>query len=92
MTQKQYQTGIQDIVYKIIEESKKKGLPYITKSDIISNIQNTSFNLKDPENQVGQALNHLKTDTKYRRAKIKKYYNERGSMKGWTTNEEEITL
>jgi len=87
-----YQIGIQDKVFAVIEEAKKKQLPFITKTDIIKNLKQKNFKMRDPKNQVGQALLHLQKQTKYRRPRIKKYYDKQGRKLGWTTYEDKIFL
>ena len=90
MNKKKYQTGIQKAVLSIIIESKKKKLPYIKKEDIIINLEQQGFNLKDDINQVGQALYQLQRKTKYRRPRIKKFKDKDGVTKGWTTVDDYI--
>jgi len=87
-----YQVGIQDEVFKVIEEAKKKQLPFVTKEDIIKNLKQKKVTMRDPTNQVGQALYHLQKKTKYRRPKIKKYFDEYEKKLGWTTYEDKIFL
>lgn len=84
-----YQKGIQEAVLKIIEDSKRKKLPYISKKDIIINLKQQGIKLKSPVTQVGQALWHLQRKTKFRRPRIKKFKDKKGIVKGWTTVEEE---
>jgi len=88
-----YQVGIQDNVYNIIKEAKKKGLPFITKADIIKNLKQKNITLRNVETQVGQALYQLQRMTKFRRRRIKKYYNKKTKKPvGWTTYEDKINL
>ena len=86
---KKYQKGIQEIVLKIIEDAKRKKLPYITKKDIIINIIQQGIKLKNAETQISQALYQLQRKTKYRRPRIRKFKDKKGIVKGWTTVEEE---
>ena len=88
MPKKKYQKGIQEMVLKIIEDSKRKQLPYITKKDIIINLKQQDVKLKDPNAQVGQALYQLQRKTKYRRPRIRKFKDKKGVTKGWTTVED----
>ena len=92
MKRKKYQVGIQEEVYNIVEEAKKKKLPFITKIDIIKNLKQKGITMRDPKNQVGQALYHLQQKTKYRRPRVKKYYDKKGRKQGWTTYEDKIFL
>jgi len=46
--------------------------------------------MRDPKNQVGQALVHLQKTTKFRRPRIKKFFGREGKNLGWTTYEDEI--
>jgi len=92
MKRNKYQIGIQEEVFKVVEDSKKKLLPFITKEDIIKNLQQKKIKMRDPKNQVGQALFHLQKKTKYRRPRIKKYLDKNGKKLGWTTYEEKIFL
>jgi len=88
--EKKYQVGIQKEVLYVIEDAKRKGLPFVTKADILHNLEQRNIELKRPEAQVSQALFHLQKETMYRRPRIKKYYNKEGHKKGWTTYEDEI--
>ena len=83
-----YQKGIQEAVLKIIEDSKRKRLPYITKKDIIINLKQQGIKFKDANAQVGQALYQLQRKTKFRRPRIRKFKDKKGVTKGWTTIEE----
>ena len=87
-----YQVGIHEKVFGVIEEAKKKQLPFITKEDIIKNLEQKKVKLRDPKHQVGQALFHLQKKTKYKRPKIKKFYDKQGKKLGWTTYEDKIFL
>jgi len=91
MTAKKYKTGIQKAVLQVIEESKKAGLPYITKQQIMNDVSKIVI-LKDPKNdsknEIGQALYQLQRKTKYRRPRIKKYFDKDGNMLGWTSVKE----
>ena len=73
-----YQTGIQKAVLQSIINAKKHELPYITKTQIINEVKKI-VSMKDPENQVGQALYQLQRQTKYRRPRITKHKDEDGS-------------
>ena len=86
-----YQTGIQDLVYNIILDSRKKGLPYIRKKDIINRIESDGIKLKNPNPQVSQALYQLQRQTTFRRQKIKKFF-ESGRAVGWTTYDDIIVM
>jgi hypothetical protein len=87
-----YQIGIQDKVFAVIEEAKKKQLPFITKEDIIKNLKQKKVKMRDPEHQVGQALFHLQKKTKYKRPRVKKFFDKHGRKLGWTTFEDKIFL
>jgi len=84
---KSYQTGIQKAVLQVIENSKKLELPYITKQQIMKEVSKI-VELKDPENQIGQALYQLQRKSKYRRPRIKKFKDKDGNMLGWTAVKE----
>ena len=66
----EYQTGIQLAVYEAIKQGKELGLPYITKQQIIDNV-NRVIELKKPGTQIGQALYQLQHQKKYVGPKIK---------------------
>jgi len=91
VNRKKYQTGIQKAVLHVIEISKKLGLLYITKQQIMQEVSKI-VQLKDPKtdskNQVGQALYQLQHKSKYRRPRIKKYIDKEGNMLGWTSIKE----
>jgi len=69
--------------------SKQTGLPYIKKKDIINYVEKVIPDLRDPPFQVGQAINRLSKDTKFKRRKIEKYIEKRVT-KGWTVVGEDI--
>ena len=77
------QVGIQKAIYEIIQQSKKNGLPYITKQQILDELKDI-ITLKQPKDQVGQALYHLQRESKFRRPRIKKYTDKKGKKLGWT--------
>ena len=68
----EYQIGIQPAVKHTIIQSKKMGLPYITKQQIINEIKKIIPDLKNPTAKVGQALYQLQQEKKYRRVEIRK--------------------
>ena len=78
-----YQLGIQKAIFEIIKQSKRSELPYVSKQQIINELKDLII-LKEPRKQVGQALYQLQRTTKYKRPRIKKYYNEKGCKLGWT--------
>ena len=89
MPRKKYQKGIQEAVFETIENSKRKGHPYISKKDIIIHLKSQmGITLKDPNSQVGQALRQLQKKTKFRRPRIKKFVDKKGVKKGWVPVEE----
>lgn len=92
MKRSKYQVGIQDEVYSVVEEARKKRLPFVTKEDIIKNLKQKSITMRDPKNQVSQALYQLQKKSKYKRPRIKKYYDKQGKKQGWTTYEDKIFL
>jgi len=83
-----YQTGINDAVLAAIRVAKSTGLPYITKKDIVKYVTELMPQLDNVDTKVGQALFHLQKPTKYRRAKIRKFYNKNKAI-GWTTCSED---
>jgi len=94
MTRKIYKTGIQKSVLHVIENSKKVGLPYITKKQIMKEVSKI-VDFKDKNkipNKVGQALYQLQRKSKYRRPRIKKYIDKDGNMVGWTSTKNYIEL
>lgn len=74
-----YQIGIQDAVKHTIIQSKKMGLPYITKQQIINEIKKIIPRLKNPTSKVGQALYQLQQPRKYKRNEIRKIGHNRYS-------------
>lgn len=66
-----YQTGIQEAVFQAIKKADKLGLPYITKDQIITEVQRI-MDLKKPSEQVGQALYQLQCDGKFVKKRIEK--------------------
>jgi len=83
-----YQTGIQKTVLEIIKESKKARLKYITKKQIMIETKRAMPELKDVQNKVGQALYQLQRKTKYRRPRIKRFYDKLKKALGWTIIDE----
>lgn len=53
-----------------MKEAKKNGLPYLTKQQVITEVQHI-VKLKNPSTQVGQALWHLSRYSKFRTPKVK---------------------
>lgn len=86
---KKYQTGIQNIVFEIIKQSKKIDLKYITKKQITEEVFRVMPDLEHPDDRIGQALYQLQRKTKYRRPRIKKFCDKYGRQLGWTVIEEE---
>ena len=78
--------GYTDIVYAVIKESHKLGLPYITKRQLHDNLIQ-----KYPHiywaNRVGQCLYHLQKKNKYHPPYIRKYYTN-GKKMGYTINDD----
>ena len=67
---KKYQRSIQKTVLEIIRESKKSGLPYLTKQQVITEVQHI-IKLKNPSAQIGQALWRLSRYSKFKEPKVK---------------------
>lgn len=86
---KKYQTGIQKTVLEIIKQSKVMDLNYIKKQDIEKQLTKVYPDLNPIDIKVGQALFQLQRKTKFRRPRIKKYYNKEGVRLGWTIVDEE---
>jgi len=84
---KEYQTGIQDIVFNIILQSKKMKFGYITKQQILAEVKK-QMKLKNPSAQVSQSLYQLQQSGKYKFPKIKKKYNSKGKKLGWTLSDD----
>ena len=85
--------GIQDVVYEIVKESKEKGLSYITKKQIITEMQQKGIKLENFQTQVGQALYHLQQRKKFRRPKIRQVYDqEKEIFVGYTVYKEKPRL
>lgn len=76
------QVGIQKATFEVIKQSKRNELPYISKQQIINEVKDIIV-LKEPTEQVGQALYQLQRKTKYRQPRIKKYFVN-GCRTGWT--------
>jgi len=85
---KKYQTGIQDTVLEVINQSRRMGLKYITKKQIIEEVKRVLPKLKNVDTKVGQALYQLSNKSKYRRQRIKKYYDKNGKKLGWIPADE----
>lgn len=85
---KEYQTGVQDIVFNIILQSKKMKFGYITKQQILNEVKKQMTELKNPSAQVSQALYQLQQSGKYKFPKIKKKYNSKGIKLGWTLSDD----
>jgi len=85
-----YQTGIQKTVLEVIKQSKINDLKYITKKQITNEVVRVLPNLNYPEDKVGQALYQLQRKSKYRRPRIKKFYDKNGKQLGWTIVDEQI--
>lgn len=66
-----YQTGIQESVFRAIKKAEKLGLPYITKDQIIEEVQR-NMELRKPSEQVGQALYQLQREGKFVKKRIEK--------------------
>ena len=90
MPKKKYQVGIQEAVWRAIKDAKNTyDLPYINKKQIIKDVaERQKIKLKDPNAQVGQAINKLQKGTKFRRPKIKVFRDKKGRKKGWIPTEE----
>ena len=84
-----YQTGIQKTILEIIKQSKEAELKYITKKQITIEALRAMPNLKDHQNKIGQALYQLQRKSKFRRPRIKKYYDKEGMQLGWTLVQDE---
>lgn len=84
-----YQTGIQKNVFEIIKQSKIAGLKYITKQQILKEVVRVMPDLNYPQDKVGQALYQLQRKSKFRRPRIKKFYDKDGKHLGWTVVDEE---
>jgi len=78
-----YQTGIQDTVLEVIKQSKRMGLKYITKQQIIKEVKRIMPDLKNVDTKVGQALYQLSKKSKYKRQRIKKFHDKEGKKLGW---------
>lgn len=85
---KEYEKGIQQVVLEVIKQSRRMGLKYITKKQIIEQVKRVTPELKNTESKVGQALYQLQRTTKYRRPRIKKFYDGEGKKLGWAVIDE----
>jgi len=84
-----YQIGIQKAVLDAIVQGQKMGLDYVTKQQIIESVSKV-MELKDPQNQVGQALYQLsQRNSKFKNPRIKKFIEENKHL-GWVPVEEEV--
>lgn len=84
-----YQIGIQKTVLKAIRVGKNSGLPYLPKQDITNYTLLIMPDLDNASIKVGQALFQLQRSTKYRRPRIRKFYDKKGKQVGWSTVSEE---
>ena len=80
------QMGIQQYVLEAIKDSKRMHYICITKQEIITQVQQKGFKLKDPQSQVGQALYQLQRTTKFRQPRIQKIKTDEKT--GWTIIDE----
>ena len=93
MTEKRF-TGIQKTVLQVVEESCKSSLPFIKKKYILDRVMEirTDFDKLDKEAidvKISQALYHLQKNTKYRRPRIRKFFDKQGHQLGWTLTSED---
>jgi len=88
---KKYQTGINETVFEIIKQSRQKdiNLPYITRQQIVAEFKHLKPEIQSPEQKIGQALYHLQKKTKFRRPRVKRFFDKKGKRLGWTVVEEE---
>jgi len=88
---KKYQTGIQETVLTVIQESAKAQLPFIKKKDILTRVSELREDISEDELEpkVSQALYQLNKNKKYRKKKIRKFVDKDNNSLGWTIASEE---
>jgi DNA-directed RNA polymerase subunit RPC12/RpoP len=88
---KKYQTGIQETVLTVIQESAKAQLPYIKKKDILTRVSELREDISDEDldPKVSQALYQLNKNKKYRKKRVRKFLDKNNNSLGWTVASDE---
>jgi len=84
------QASYTDKVYTTIKQAHDLGLPYITREQLIKNLSQTYPNIYW-SHRISQCLYHLLQSKKFRRQRIRKYYNKEHHI-GYTITNHDINL
>lgn len=87
---KKQMKGIQKAVYEYIKASKQLDLDYVSARVIINEMK--KIDDRNWENKVSQALYQLQKKTKFKRPLIKKVHDDKGTLLGYTTIDDERKL
>ena len=87
---KNYQRGIQILVYNIIKSIEMvPGKRYITTREIIDEVKKYKEDLRKPDVQVRQAIYHLSLDKKLKGKRIESVESYKGRKLGWRVVDKE---